>query len=176
MEEQDPQVKVPPPGDTPRRLEAQRGAILMAEAEELEVDLGLVGLARGERVTLERSAALAVLGSELHLRQAAARWAFSAGDTHIQQGGAGWVLSGGNTNITQGGAKQVISAGNVRLEQGGALLVAGRQVTVDRGPAVLVIAGSYQGDGRPLVTNRGAAYLGLALGAAYLLGRLLLRR
>ena len=134
---------------------------------ETKVERGLVGVARGEDVSIRQSMAGVVTGRKgAELRQGMALALVSGGETHLRQGMAVALPSLGDVHVQQAGVQWVVSAGDVSFEKGGCAAAVAPSVTVNNGGIGVALAWKMNlGDGvRVLLTARTAAIAGLALG------------
>jgi len=134
-----------------------------------DVRNGLVGVVRGDNVSVTRSAVgVSTSKATADVKQGVAGTVFAGGDATLAQGYATAITAAGDATVRQSGVQWLLSAGDVDIELGGALAVAAPRVTVRRGFVGLVAARQAQiEDGsRVLLNATGAAAFGAALGAA----------
>jgi hypothetical protein len=142
----------------------QRGALVgQIDAEQVGLDLSLVGLARAGDVTITRGGAgLAVAADSISLAQ----------------GGAVAFVSGGPMTVTQGGGQALVAGGPMTVTQGGGGILVTTQASVEQSVVGVLLCGrATLGDGaRVLLDTRQAIAMGLALGLVFALAGRLLRR
>jgi hypothetical protein len=142
----------------------QRKAIVgQIDAEQVRLDLGLVGLAHADDVTITRG------GAGL---------AIAASSASITQGGAVAFVSGGPMTVTQGGGQTLIAGGAMTVTQGGGGILVATQASVEQSVVGVLLCGQASlGEGtRVLLSTRQAIAMGVALGLVFALAGRLLRR
>lgn len=142
----------------------QHGALIgQIDAEQVRLDLGLVGLARAGDVAITRG------GAGLGL---------AASSVTITEGGAAALVSGGSMSVTQGGGQALVAGGPMTITQGGGGILVTPQASVEQGVIGVLLCGrATLGEGtRVLLNTPQAIAMGAALGLVFALAGRLLRR
>jgi hypothetical protein len=133
----------------------------------------------GQDVSMSQAGALGVVaGQNMDLSYGGGVVQVAGGDMKITNGGSQMMVVGGDLDVTNGGAQVILAGGDVAVTNGGGVLLAGQQVTAQKGFFGIAITPqlNLSDDSRVLLDTPRAAIFGLAFGAVFGLLSLLFRR
>ena len=142
----------------------QRGAVVgRIDAEDMSLDLGLVGLVRANDVTIGTGGAGVVLAAK---------------SASITQGGAVAIVSGGSMTVAEGGGQALVAGTLMTVTQCGGGIMVTREASVEKSivGALICWRATLHDGARVLLDTRQAIAMGVALGLMFALASRLVRR
>src|SRR5262245_13599948 len=120
-------------GNPKSKIQNSKSVVGRIDAEEMSLNLSLVGVARTDDVTIEiGGAGVARASNSVSITQYGRVAIVPGGLMTVMQGGGTALLGGGSMTVTQGGGQAMLAGGSMTITQGGGGVMVARDASVEK--------------------------------------------